>query len=174
MSSSRLSRSAIARDAALVFMGRSIGACKLCPQACTLLWIVCKAGQAGWRALRFAEQEATPWQRASTEQQATGRNAVMSMKMRVLFYTTAVVVGLAVAGTAGAADVTLKASHQWPVGQGDPRDEKVQIIAREAAAADVGLEIQVRSEEHTSELQSLMRISYAVFCLKQKTTQKQS
>src|SRR3546814_2542763 len=28
----------------------------------------------------------------------------------------------------------------------------------------------VRSEEHTSELQSLMRISYAVFCLKQKKT----
>src|SRR3546814_2435738 len=34
----------------------------------------------------------------------------------------------------------------------------------------------VRSEEHTSELQSLMRISYAVFCLKKKTqkTQKQA
>src|SRR3546814_8091518 len=31
---------------------------------------------------------------------------------------------------------------------------------------------QVRSEEHTSELQSLMRISYAVFCLKNKTTQQ--
>src|SRR3546814_7865225 len=29
-----------------------------------------------------------------------------------------------------------------------------------------------RSEEHTSELQSLMRISYAVFCLKKKTTLK--
>src|SRR3546814_2257463 len=29
-----------------------------------------------------------------------------------------------------------------------------------------------RSEEHTSELQSLMRISYAVFCLKKKTTQR--
>src|SRR3546814_1952574 len=29
-----------------------------------------------------------------------------------------------------------------------------------------------RSEEHTSELQSLMRISYAVFCLKKKTTIK--
>src|SRR3546814_7517890 len=29
----------------------------------------------------------------------------------------------------------------------------------------------VRSEAHTSELQSLMRISYAVFCLKKKTTQ---
>src|SRR3546814_3236625 len=34
---------------------------------------------------------------------------------------------------------------------------------------------QVRSEEHTSELQSLMRISYAVFCLKKKKqTTKQS
>src|SRR3546814_975463 len=29
---------------------------------------------------------------------------------------------------------------------------------------------ELRSEEHTSELQSLMRISYAVFCLKKKTT----
>src|SRR3546814_9481101 len=29
-----------------------------------------------------------------------------------------------------------------------------------------------RSEEHTSELQSLMRISYAVFCLKKKTTKQ--
>src|SRR3546814_3365088 len=29
----------------------------------------------------------------------------------------------------------------------------------------------IRSEEHTSELQSLMRISYAVFCLKKKTNQ---
>src|SRR3546814_4751500 len=32
------------------------------------------------------------------------------------------------------------------------------------------LPVQVRSEEHTSELQSLMRISYAVFCLKKKNT----
>src|SRR3546814_5300513 len=31
-----------------------------------------------------------------------------------------------------------------------------------------------RSEEHTSELQSLMRISYAVFCLKKKTNTQQS
>src|SRR3546814_7997871 len=31
-----------------------------------------------------------------------------------------------------------------------------------------------RSEEHTSELQSLMRISYAVFCLKKKTTQSKT
>src|SRR3546814_3051118 len=32
----------------------------------------------------------------------------------------------------------------------------------------------LRSEEHTSELQSLMRISYAVFCLKKTTTSKKS
>src|SRR3546814_9548490 len=33
---------------------------------------------------------------------------------------------------------------------------------------------RMRSEEHTSELQSLMRISYAVFCLKKKNTPTQS
>src|SRR3546814_9525973 len=33
------------------------------------------------------------------------------------------------------------------------------------------LGVAMRSEEHTSELQSLMRISYAVFCLKKKNTQ---
>src|SRR3546814_3040098 len=35
------------------------------------------------------------------------------------------------------------------------------------------LKVEPRSEEHTSELQSLMRISYAVFCLKKKTTKTQ-
>src|SRR3546814_3613765 len=38
-------------------------------------------------------------------------------------------------------------------------------LARDALRADE----LARSEEHTSELQSLMRISYAVFCLKKKT-----
>src|SRR3546814_9463277 len=33
--------------------------------------------------------------------------------------------------------------------------------------------LKARSEEHTSELQSLMRISYAVFCLKKKKTHQQ-
>src|SRR3546814_2640271 len=42
--------------------------------------------------------------------------------------------------------------------------------------ADLGrvLDLRVRSEEHTSELQSLMRISYAVFCLKKKKNTKDS
>src|SRR3546814_9191952 len=40
-------------------------------------------------------------------------------------------------------------------------------IHPEAALADLD-PVEARSEEHTSELQSLMRISYAVFCLKKK------
>src|SRR3546814_5818552 len=41
------------------------------------------------------------------------------------------------------------------------------------AAAAVSDDIRIiKSEEHTSELQSLMRISYAVFCLKKKTPTK--
>jgi TRAP-type transport system periplasmic protein len=47
------------------------------------------------------------------------------------------------AGTTAAQEVTLKASHQFPGGKGDVRDEMVQIIAREVANADVGLEVQV-------------------------------
>src|SRR5690348_12942563 len=41
------------------------------------------------------------------------------------------------------AQTVLKASHQFPGGKGDVRDEMVQIIAREAKAANVGLEVQV-------------------------------
>jgi TRAP-type C4-dicarboxylate transport system substrate-binding protein len=41
------------------------------------------------------------------------------------------------------AQTVLKASHQFPGGKGDIRDEMVQVIAREVAAANVGLEIQV-------------------------------
>src|SRR3546814_1112356 len=41
---------------------------------------------------------------------------------------------------------------------------------RDVRAMALRLQPQSRSEEHTSELQSLMRISYAVFCLKKKKT----
>src|SRR3546814_7065900 len=55
-----------------------------------------------------------------------------------------------------------------------PRERPAARLARDIVRAvarneDVGARIE-RSEEHTSELQSLMRISYAVFCLKKKTT----
>ncbi|WP_455372301.1 TRAP transporter substrate-binding protein DctP [Limibacillus halophilus] len=52
------------------------------------------------------------------------------------------VAGMMLAGPA-LAQTTLKASHQWPGGKGDVRDEMVQIIAKEVDKADVGLKIQV-------------------------------
>jgi TRAP-type transport system periplasmic protein len=50
---------------------------------------------------------------------------------------------LALGASSAAAQTILKASHQFPGGKGDPRDEMVQIIAREVKAANVGLDIQV-------------------------------
>src|SRR2546425_13009392 len=51
--------------------------------------------------------------------------------------------GAALSASAFGAPTTLRASHQFPGGKGDVRDEMVQIIAREAKAANVGLEVQV-------------------------------
>ncbi len=47
------------------------------------------------------------------------------------------------AGSVMAAPAVLRASHQFPGGKGDVRDEMVQIIARDAKAAGVDLEVQV-------------------------------
>src|SRR3546814_979553 len=49
--------------------------------------------------------------------------------------------------------------------EGDANMRSVWICSRNDAIGNIA----VRSEEHTSELQSLMRISYAVLCLKKKT-----
>src|SRR3546814_1169013 len=48
---------------------------------------------------------------------------------------------------------------------------KAYTIIGEALGVDWAKGAALRSEEHTSELQSLMRISYAVFCLKKKNKQ---
>src|SRR3546814_7486911 len=48
------------------------------------------------------------------------------------------------------------------LGQSNP------MLAKQAGYSDAVRPFSIRSEEHTSELQSLMRISYAVFCLKKK------
>ncbi|GKX34820.1 MAG: ABC transporter substrate-binding protein [Rhizobiaceae bacterium MnEN-MB40S] len=50
---------------------------------------------------------------------------------------------MSVSLSAVAQDMTLKASHQFPGGKGDARDEMVQILAKEIEAADVGLKVQV-------------------------------
>src|SRR3546814_3289537 len=46
------------------------------------------------------------------------------------------------------------------------------VLEGEQDVEDLLAVARLRSEEHTSELQSLMRISYAVFCLKKKKTKK--
>src|SRR3954469_18040442 len=59
---------------------------------------------------------------------------------------TAIIAGTAAVlalSSAAHAQTILKASHQFPGGKGDARDEMVQIIAREAKAANVGLDVQV-------------------------------
>src|SRR3546814_10519111 len=50
----------------------------------------------------------------------------------------------------------------------------VKHPARLTGGVRVRKPIRIRSEEHTSELQSLMRISYAVFCLKKKKTNRKN
>lgn len=64
------------------------------------------------------------------------------IRMTHLGMAAGLALGLA-AAQVQAADLTLKASHQFPGGKGDVRDEMVQMIAREAAAANVGLDIKV-------------------------------
>src|SRR3546814_7106406 len=54
------------------------------------------------------------------------------------------------------------------LGPGEQRVPRRRLLGLPGGVAVVAVAEQVRSEEHTSELQSLMRISYAVFCLKQK------
>src|SRR3546814_3474569 len=54
--------------------------------------------------------------------------------------------------------------------RGDIAERQTCVIVRRSdQSIEVGFK---RSEEHTSELQSLMRISYAVFCLKKKKKKK--
>src|SRR3546814_9277403 len=52
------------------------------------------------------------------------------------------------------------------------RDRRAVRLARAVQEGGQHSVARQRSEEHTSELQSLMRISYAVFCLKKKTKHK--
>src|SRR3546814_2920997 len=59
-------------------------------------------------------------------------------------------------------------SHDWSAVEGNPFfwPDAAQVPELETFMDA----LRKRSEEHTSELQSLMRTSYAVFCLQQKTT----
>src|SRR3546814_6742591 len=58
--------------------------------------------------------------------------------------------------------------HQVPIADNIIAQQRALHFAQDIVAALAGLVDRIRSEEHTSELQSLMRTSYAVFCLKKK------
>src|SRR3546814_7420536 len=67
----------------------------------------------------------------------------------------------------------------WPMFEAlvDRQDDHLASTTQTAMhqhARKLALHTGIRSEEHTSELQSLMRISYAVFCLKKKNTRQKS
>ena len=61
---------------------------------------------------------------------------------RIASWLAGAAIATVFSGVAGA-QVVLKASHQFPGGRGDARDEMIQIIARDVNAANVGLEVQV-------------------------------
>jgi TRAP-type C4-dicarboxylate transport system substrate-binding protein len=67
------------------------------------------------------------------------------MKLSTKLYSVAAVtLGAAAALTAmPVSALTLKASHQWPAGKGDVRDEMVRIIAKEMKKANVGIDVKV-------------------------------
>src|SRR3546814_1201656 len=100
-----------------------------------------------------------------------GRGQIKSSRLRPLLHAAALVldrapadvvaVELAGPGDAGHFGVSALLRVGNAVAQ--------RAHAQHAAAGGDGAVAVQRSEEHTSELQSLMRISYAVFCLKKKT-----
>src|SRR3546814_5254136 len=65
-------------------------------------------------------------------------------------------------------DPNLAQAHLAALQALDELGQRQTCLAQVLRAAD--MRAATRSEEHTSELQSLMRISYAVFCLKKKKT----
>jgi TRAP-type transport system periplasmic protein len=64
------------------------------------------------------------------------------MQLPKLITSALLAAGILTAGSSASA-IELKASHQWPGGKGDVRDEMVQMIARHMAANDTGVEIKV-------------------------------
>src|SRR3546814_4098605 len=72
-------------------------------------------------------------------------------------------------GGVGAADRSPPQHRHADVGGVQVDGDVRHVVGQRGGALHRGM---VRSEEHTSELQSLMRISYAVFCLKKKNNNK--
>src|SRR3546814_2306448 len=85
---------------------------------------------------------------------------------------------------AGSSAKEADADHIMHLALSDPKDQnsprhirtfgRTEDLVKGELLLDKETETNTRSEEHTSELQSLMRISYAVFCLKKKKNSRTS
>src|SRR3546814_10188655 len=100
---------------------------------------------------------------------------IMSRISKSRLLATSAIVGLSIVHLSAAAQA------QQAFGIQNDQEETLDIIVAEGETVegdDAGVYAQEgavdRSEEHTSELQSLMRISYAVFCLKKKKNKKKN
>src|SRR3546814_3737467 len=119
--------------------------------------------------------EAWPWTQDQRRWQLAGQKARVAIDAHVTDADVVRVDQRAVIGFDRGAHVELTdtvVSQREEIGANRPQ-LALQSRAVERAAGDVEIHADAvrhrRSEEHTSELQSLMRISYAVFCLKKNT-----
>src|SRR3546814_8438876 len=114
------------------------------------------------RASAFIFDEVTDFSAKADRSGSTMVGTVLSM-----------VTGDTIGGVrAGNVDSTLyKGTYRATLSIGGQPGRCESLVSSDAVARGVAGRF-LRSEEHTSELQSLMRISYAVFCLKKKTKLK--
>src|SRR3546814_976835 len=75
----------------------------------------------------------------------------------------------AAAASVAAPDTATQVFKTTPIKKSDGSRWRIGYV-ESGEYSDYPATLAARSEEHTSELQSLMRISYAVFCLKKKNT----
>src|SRR3546814_9034264 len=121
---------------------------------------LCRSGDfpcRGWMQLRMGE----PRHRCEYSAGAPSRRANLRSHHHVVH----------VCFNRQAQDLSPLRSGSWPARQ---RRCVGRCPARSASVVEDGRCRTDRSEEHTSELQSLMRISYAVFCLKKKKHDKKT
>src|SRR3546814_2887179 len=132
------------------------------------------AGKGSWRALRqdhrnfaFRPKGPTGWVLAPRVAPGGARHGRMIELRSPLQGTVVRVLVAPEASVAAGAEVviveSMKMEHAVEAAEAGVVAELRVEVGANIAAGDV---VAVRSEEHTSELQSLMRISYAVFCLK--------
>src|SRR3546814_4511302 len=84
------------------------------------------------------------------------------------YANAAVTIERAVSGESDSIERAIDAATQKQEADGKSVSTSQNVADAYIESADAADEFTERSEEHTSELQSLMRISYAVFCLKKK------